>query len=222
MCICLTVFFFFSVYLWGWPYLGEIFAYVTVFSSNHWGSHIPSSWMVHAWCVFVACIHPSWTWMSGSFEPWQWNACVYGLDLFVLSSERIWGEWSQNLCELQGKNPLWEKMFLRGESNPQCCIKQDCEPYTLPMSCSGPCTLLFCYSFLGLVLRCQPWEQQTHVWFPLSLMGIFRVQSYQWLKNLYFSGYLVKCLIVQGQHWDWLTWCQKIVTGWDGKFDQQL
>ena len=29
------------------------------FLSNHWGSHIPSSWMVHAGCVFVAGIHPS-------------------------------------------------------------------------------------------------------------------------------------------------------------------
>ena len=39
--------------------LGEIFAYVTVFESNHWGSHIPSLWMVHAGCVFVAGIQLS-------------------------------------------------------------------------------------------------------------------------------------------------------------------
>ena len=33
---------------------GEIFASVTdFFKSNHWGSHIPSSWMVHAGCFFV-------------------------------------------------------------------------------------------------------------------------------------------------------------------------
>ena len=49
--------FFFCVpqlHLWG-----EIFAYVTVFCTNHWGSHIPSLWTVHAECVFVAGIHPS-------------------------------------------------------------------------------------------------------------------------------------------------------------------
>ena len=37
---------------------------------------MPSSWMVHAGCVFVAGIHPSRTGMSGSFESKQWNACV--------------------------------------------------------------------------------------------------------------------------------------------------
>ena len=64
-------FFFFCVpqlYLWGSPLLGEIFAYVTVLKSNHQGSQIPSSWMVRAGCVFVAGIHPSRTWTSGSFE----------------------------------------------------------------------------------------------------------------------------------------------------------
>ena len=47
--------------------LGEIFAYVTVFESNHKGSHIRSSWMMHAGCVFLAGIHPRRTSMSGSF-----------------------------------------------------------------------------------------------------------------------------------------------------------
>ena len=43
----------------GFTILGEIFGYVTVFYSNHRGSHIPSSWMVPAGCVFVAGIHLS-------------------------------------------------------------------------------------------------------------------------------------------------------------------
>ena len=43
----------------GFTILGEIFACVTVFESSHRGSHIPSSWMAHAGCVFVASIHPS-------------------------------------------------------------------------------------------------------------------------------------------------------------------
>ena len=68
--------------------------------------HIPSSWMVRAGCVFVAGIHPSRTWTSGSFESVQWNACVHRLDLGLYSHPKeFFGEWSLNPCELQGKNP---------------------------------------------------------------------------------------------------------------------
>ena len=38
---------------------GEMFAYVTILKSNPGGNHIPSSWIVHVGCVFVAGIHPS-------------------------------------------------------------------------------------------------------------------------------------------------------------------
>ena len=49
-----------QLHLWGSPDFGEIFAYVTVsFSSNHRGSHIPSSRRMQTGCVFVAGIHPS-------------------------------------------------------------------------------------------------------------------------------------------------------------------
>ena len=64
--------------------LGETFVYVTVLYSNHRGSHIPSSWMVHAGSVSVASIHPR-TWMSWSFECMQWNACVKRQDLSLYS-----------------------------------------------------------------------------------------------------------------------------------------
>ena len=58
-----------QLYLWGLPHFGEMFVYVTVLlKSNHRGNSIPSSWMVHAGCVFVAGIHPSRTCMSGSLE----------------------------------------------------------------------------------------------------------------------------------------------------------
>ena len=40
---------------------GEIFEYVTFFISNHRGSHISSSRVVHAGCVLVAGIHSSTT-----------------------------------------------------------------------------------------------------------------------------------------------------------------
>ena len=49
--------------------------------SNHRRSHIKSSWMVHAGCVFVPSIQPSRTWMSGSSEFVGWNRCVHRIDL---------------------------------------------------------------------------------------------------------------------------------------------
>ena len=71
--------------LWSSPFWDESFACVTVFYPNHWGSHIPSSWMVHAGCIFVAGIRLSRTWMSGSFESLWWNACVHRLGLGLYS-----------------------------------------------------------------------------------------------------------------------------------------
>ena len=41
--------------------------------------------MVHAGCVFVAGIHPSRTWMLGSFEFVWCNACVHRIDLGLYS-----------------------------------------------------------------------------------------------------------------------------------------
>ena len=64
-------------------------------------SHILSLWMVHAECVFVAGIHPSWTWMSGSFDSSPYDGmhhCICALTWlwFILLSERVFREWSQN------------------------------------------------------------------------------------------------------------------------------
>ena len=47
--------------------------------------------MVHAGCVFIAGIHPSRTWMSGSFESVWWNACVNRLDLGLYSHQKEFG-----------------------------------------------------------------------------------------------------------------------------------
>ena len=81
-----------QLYLWGSPFLVKFFVYVTIFQSNYWGSHIPSSWMEHAGCVFVDSFYLSRTRMSGSFESVEWNACVHRLDLGLYSSsERILG-----------------------------------------------------------------------------------------------------------------------------------
>ena len=87
--------------------------------------------MLHAWCVFVAGIHPSRTWMSGSFESVQWNAHVHRLDLGLhFHPKEYFREWNQNPFYLQGKNPLYRR--LRGGLKPRCYIRQDREPKTLP------------------------------------------------------------------------------------------
>ena len=125
--------FFFCVptYLGCSPFLVRCLRMWSFFKSNHRGSHIPSSWMVLAGCVFVAGIHPSRTWMSGPFESIRRNACVYRLHLGWYSHPKeFWGKWSQNSCFLRGKNPLYRK--LRRGSNPRRCITQDGEPNTLP------------------------------------------------------------------------------------------
>ena len=44
--------------------------------------------MVHDGCVFVASIHPSRTWMSGSFESVRWNACMHRVDLGLYSQPK--------------------------------------------------------------------------------------------------------------------------------------
>ena len=63
--------------------------------------------MVRAGCVFVAGIHPSRTWTSGSFESVRWNACVHRLDSHP---KEFLGEWSLHPCLLQRKYPLYRKI----------------------------------------------------------------------------------------------------------------
>ena len=70
----------------------RFFFYPTIYLD----SHILSLWIVHAGCVFVVSIHPSRTWMSGSFESMRcesmrWNARVHRLNLGLDSSEKEFG-----------------------------------------------------------------------------------------------------------------------------------
>ena len=62
--------------------------------------------MVHAGCDFVAGIHPSRTWMSGSFESMQWNACVHrlGLSLYAHPKEFV-GNGVKTHVNSKGKIP---------------------------------------------------------------------------------------------------------------------
>ena len=65
------------------------------------------------------------------------SMCAQTRPRFILSSERVLGEWGQNPCLLQVENPLYQKILPRGGSNLRHCIKQDSEPNTLPMSYSA-------------------------------------------------------------------------------------
>ena len=107
--------------------------------------------MVHAGCVFVAGIHLSRTWMSGSFESVRWNARVHWSDLGLFShpSEFLGGrcgegggggmDWVRTHVNSKGKKiPSTVKILPWGGSNRQHCIKQDSQPNMLPMSNSGP------------------------------------------------------------------------------------
>ena len=75
--------------------------------------------------------------------------CAQTTPQFILSSERVLGEWSQNSCYLQGKNPLYlEKIPLRGGWNPRRCIKHDSQSHTLSKGYSG---LFTCHSLCLLL-----------------------------------------------------------------------
>ena len=112
-----------------WPFL----------QSNHWGSHIPPSWMVHAGCIFVANIHPSRTWMSESFESVQWNACVHRLDPSIYSHlKEFLGNGVRTHVNSKGKIPSTRIIPLTWGSNPRSCIKQDSKPNTLPQAIAAP------------------------------------------------------------------------------------
>ena len=68
--------------------------------------------MVHAGCVFVAGIHPSRTWMSGSFESVRWNACVHRLDLHLYSHQKQFlGNGVRTLVNSKGKITTKGKKF---------------------------------------------------------------------------------------------------------------
>ena len=92
-----------QLYLWGSPLLVRFFSMwpffnptIEVFTCHLCG-----------WCmlgVFVAGIHPSRTWMSGSFECIRWNACVHRLDLGLYSHpNEFWGNGVRTHVNSKGK-----------------------------------------------------------------------------------------------------------------------
>ena len=99
-----------QLYIFGSPFwVRFLWMWLFTFKYNHWGNHILSSWMMHAVCVFVAGIHQSRSWMSGSFESVGWNACVHRLDLILYSHPKeFWENGVRFHSNSKGKPPLPE------------------------------------------------------------------------------------------------------------------
>ena len=116
--------------------------------SNHWGSHIPSSWMVHAGCVFVAAFtHLGYECQDLLSLSNGMHVCTDKNSVYILIRKSLGGGGGggggggngvRTQVNSNGKIPSTGNIFLRGGSNPQRCIKQDCEPNTLPTSYSDP------------------------------------------------------------------------------------
>ena len=52
--------------------------------------------------------------------------------------KEFWGNGVRTRVNSMGKIPSTRKILLRGGSNPQCCIKQDSKPNTLPTELFRP------------------------------------------------------------------------------------
>ena len=97
--------------LWGSPFWVRFFAYVTVFNPNQWGSHIPSSWMVHARCVFCCWHSPVWDMNVRIFWGCTMDRkCAQIRPRFILSCEKsLGGMESEAMLTPREKSPLPEK-----------------------------------------------------------------------------------------------------------------
>ena len=111
---------------------------------------------LHGWCVlgvfFVAGIHPSRTWTSGSFESVRWNACVYRLDLGLYSHPKeFWGNGVWTHVNSKGKIPSTGK-----------CSQRRIEPAT-PWTAS-PCTTNWAIPAPGNFIKVKE-QAQAMVWY---------------------------------------------------------
>ena len=107
--------------------------------------------MVRAGCVFVAGIHPSRTWTSGSFESVRWNAYVHRLDLGLYSHPKeFWGGMEfQPMLTPREKSPLPENIP-RGGSNPWRCGQR---AQALPTELFRPPKLRLSSHYYHMVIR---------------------------------------------------------------------
>ena len=82
----------------GFTNLGEIFAYVTVF---HLTIEVVT-FRFHAWCMLSVFLLLAFTHLGHEYQDLFVHAmecmCAQTKPWFILSSERVLGEWSQNPC----------------------------------------------------------------------------------------------------------------------------
>ena len=106
--------------------LGQIFVYVTVFfwKSNHWGSHIPPPWMVHAGCF--CSWHAPVRDMNVMIFWIRAMECMYAQTRrrSILSSERVLGGMeSEPTLTPREKSPLLEKKSPQRRTEPMTLHK---------------------------------------------------------------------------------------------------
>ena len=97
----------------GFTILGEICAYVTVcFFFNPTIEVV--TFHFRGWCMLDVFLLPAFTRLGHECHNLLSPECMECMcaqtrPWFMLSSERVFGDWSQNPCELQAKNPLYQK-----------------------------------------------------------------------------------------------------------------
>ena len=166
--------------------------------------------MVRAGCVFVAGIHPSRTWTSGSFESVRWNACVHRLDLGLYSHPKeFWGNGVWTHVNSKGKIPSTGK-----------CPQRSIEPATLWQRAQALPTELF-RSPEGFWIWCLSYRKRGAVidgWWDRSHSQNSRSQQStlsKFFKNsnktvtliwlvicmIYIISYIWKVIMVKKQDW---------------------
>ena len=124
----------------GFFIFGEIFAYVTVFWSNHRGSHIPSLWMVHTGCVLL----PAFTHLGHEYQDLWVHAmeCMRAQTRpwFILSSKKFWGNGVRNHVNSKEKIPSTGSSEVGQILNSASC--KTANPTHYPLSNAGSCYLI--------------------------------------------------------------------------------
>ena len=95
------------------------------------------------WCMldlfFVACIHPSRTWMSGSFESVWWNASVHRLDLGLYSHPKEFkGNRARN--HINSKEKIPSNRGSEEDQTHDAASHRTASPTHYQLSYSGPLT----------------------------------------------------------------------------------
>ena len=153
--------------------------------------------MVNAGCVFVASIHPSRTWISGSFESMRWNACVHRLDLGLYSHPR------ELLFFFFFWNGVSTHINSRGKPLPQEKFSSE-EDRTHDAASHRPASS----THYQLSYPTPPPPPHAH--------------THQCFENWIPGGWPARLLAFYCHCWDWWTHCQYSVTGWDRKSETQL